>query len=759
MRRLLLLLLAPLAALAQPSPGEIVTGLLPFKKYPFPTELTAAAGGERIAWAMNEEGRRNIYVAEGPDFTPRKLTAYTMDDGQELTSLAISDDGQWVVFVRGGDHGANWDDDLPTDPGFGTEPFKVQVGVIPFRGGTVRYVSEGDEPVVSPDSKRVAFIKGGQVWMAALDSVAAVATSAEARPDGMAGGRSGSGAAAAKNLFTTRGTVSSLQWSPDGQRLLFVAGRVDHSVMGIYTFGSSTIKWIAPSFSRNESPKWNGDGSRIVFIRRPGTGGAPDSMLVRKPQPWSIYTVDTAGGGLTLLYKAPATLRGSYPNDEGDNLQWAAGNNIVYLSYQDGWQHLYSVPADGGKPVLLTPGKFMCEQVRLSADRRFLVFAANTGSDPEDIDRRHIGMVSVDKPDMRIVTPDTGLEWTPVSMGDGKTLAFLSATAQRPPLPAIYTIGETIAQSSIHGVSEHPAWRLLCQDKIADYPVGKLVTPRQVIFTSPDGVVVHGQLFMPAGGPGGKGAGDGPGGMAGGDGAARRPAIVYLHGGPPRQMLLGWHYSDYYANAYASNQYLASLGFVVLSVNYRLGIGYGYEFHQAPHAGAAGAAEYIDVKAGGEWLRRQSFVDGSRIGIYGGSYGGYLTAMGLARDSKLFAAGVDFHGVHDMLAARGLAALKDKYERAPDYDLALKTAWLSSPVAYVSGWKSPVLIIQGDDDRNVRFNQSVDLVNRLEKQGVPFETLMIVDDTHHWMRFANAVTVYGSAADFFVRKFEGAGTR
>jgi Tol biopolymer transport system component len=333
MRKLLLLLLLPLAtvalsvgsAMAQPAgPGEVVNGFLPFKKYPFPTELTAAATGTRIAWAMNEEGRRNVYVAEGPDYVPRKLTAYSDDDGQELTSVSISADGQWVVFVRGGDHGANWDDDLPVDAGFGTEPFKVQVGVIAFSGGAVRYISEGDEPVISPDSKKLAFIKGGQTWIASLDS------------------------GTAKSFFTTRGNVGSLQWSPDGKRLLFVAGRGDHSVIGIYTMGVSVLTWIAPSFSRNESPQWSGDGSRIVFVRRPGIGGAPDSMLVRQRAPWSIYTVDTAGGQPVLLYKAPPTLRGAYPGDEGDNLYWAAGNTIVFLSYEDGWQHLYSVSAGGG---------------------------------------------------------------------------------------------------------------------------------------------------------------------------------------------------------------------------------------------------------------------------------------------------------------------------------------------------------------------------------------------------------------------------
>jgi dipeptidyl aminopeptidase/acylaminoacyl peptidase len=263
-----------------------------------------------------------------------------------------------------------------------------------------------------------------------------------------------------------------------------------------------------------------------------------------------------------------------------------------------------------------------------------------------------------------------------------------------------------------------------------------LIEPRQVIFKSADGMIVHADLFEPPGGP------------------ARKPAIVYLHGGPPREMLLGWHYSAYYSNAYASNQYLASLGFVVLAVNYRLGIGYGYEFNKPPHAGAAGASEYLDVRAAGLWLRRQGFVDTARIGVYGGSYGGFLTALALGKDSKLFAAGVDFHGVHDWLVQSPLVTtFRDRYEKAPDYDLALKTAWLSSPDAWVGSWTSPVLIIQGDDDRNVRVSHSIDLVNRLEKKGVAYESMIIVDDTHEWMKWSNAVKVYGAAADFFVRKF------
>ncbi len=700
MKKIILLLSLPIQLMAQNIP------LQAFKNYPFPTELCTAAKGSKIAWALDEQGKRNVYVAEGPAYKPRKLTQFSKDDGQEITSLAISDDGNWVVFVRGGEHSGNWETGLPVNPTFEPMPFNVKIASVPFKGGDVKYLSEGDEPIISPNGKVVAFIKGGQVWTGPIDS-----------------------ANAAKNLFTTRGTVTSLSWNTEGSALLFISKRVDHSIIGIYSFATTSIKWIAPSFTFDESPRWSLDSKQIVFVRRPGAGGEPDSMLVKKHRPWSIYKADIATNKATLLWKAPKTLRGSIPTTHGDtNLHWAADDKIVFLSYQDGWPHLYSIGTEGGKELLLTPGNFMCEHIQLSSDKKYLTFSANTGNDPLDIERRHAVKVSVDKADMTVLTPGNGLQWMPVLTDNNNTAVFLSATAQQSPLPAIM---------KLNGADKNSI-QLLGKDLVpADFPKDKLITPKQVIFTAPDGVTIHADLFMPEGG------------------VTKKSAIVYIHGGPPRQMLLGWHYSDYYSNAYASNQYLASLGFVVLSVNYRLGIGYGYEFHQPANGGATGASEYQDIKAAGEWLQQQPFVDAQKIGVYGGSYGGYLTAMALAKDSKIFAAGVDIHGVHDWGTSSSImTAFTNKTEKAPDYEKAIKTAWLSSPVSAINTWTSPVLIIHADDDRNVRFNQSTDLINRLEKQGVPYETLMIVDDTHHWMNWDNSVKVYGAVADFFVRQFK-----
>ncbi len=700
MKKIFLFLFLPLYLTAQNIP------LQSFKSYPFPTELCSAAKGAKIAFALDEQGKRNVYVAEGPKYKPRKLTQFDSDDGQEISSLSISDDGEWVVFVRGGDHGGNWETGLPVNPTFDPKPLMVRIVSVPFKGGDVKYLSEGEEPMISPNGKMVAFIKSGQVWTAPIDS-----------------------ANAAKNLFTTRGTVSSLAWNTEGSALLFVSNRSDHSIIGIYTDAKTPIQWVGPSFSFDASPQWSLDNKKVVFTRRPGAGGEPDSMLVRKHRPWSIYTADLSTNKATLLWKAPKTLRGSVPSTHGgSNLHWAANDRIVFLSYHDGWPHIYSMSSSGGKELLLTPGDFMCEHIQLSSDKKYLTFSANTGADKMDIERRHAAKVSVDKADMQVLTQGNGLEWTPILTDNGQTAAFISVTAQQSPLPAIMTLdGENKGKIQLLGSDLVPS----------SFPKEKLVTPTQVIFKAADGVIIHADLFMPQGG------------------TTRKSAIVYVHGGPPRQMLLGWHYSDYYSNAYASNQYLASLGFVVLSVNYRLGIGYGYEFHQPAMGGMSGASEYKDIKAAGMWLRKQPFVDTTKIGIYGGSYGGYLTALALARDSKIFAAGVDIHGVHDWgISSSIMTAFANKTEKAPDYEKAIKTAWSSSPVSSISTWKSPVLIIHADDDRNVRFNQSTDLINRLEKQGVPYETMMIVDDTHHWMNWANSIKVYGAVADFFVRKFK-----
>src|SRR5437016_7600229 len=127
---------------------------------------------------------------------------------------------------------------------------------------------------------------------------------------------------------------------------------------------------------------------------------------------------------------------------------------------------------------------------------------------------------------------------------------------------------------------------------------------------------------------------------------------------------------------------------------------YGRAFREAANAGWRGSSEYKDVVAGAKYLQSLPIVDAKRIGLWGGSYGGFLTAMGLARNSDIFSAGVDMHGVHDW-SARG--EVGGAQGQAPDQRKAQDLAFASSPNASIDKWRSPVLLIQGDDDRNVAF--------------------------------------------------------
>jgi dipeptidyl aminopeptidase/acylaminoacyl peptidase len=151
----------------------------------------------------------------------------------------------------------------------------------------------------------------------------------------------------------------------------------------------------------------------------------------------------------------------------------------------------------------------------------------------------------------------------------------------------------------------------------------------------------------------------------------------------------------------------------------------------------------------GLYMRGRADVDPKRIGLWGGSYGGYLTALGLARSSDLFAAGVDMHGVHDW--NEEIHNFVPAYNPEEKAEVA-RLAFESSPLASVKTWRSPVLLIQGDDDRNVPFSETVHLAEALRKQGVEFEQLVFPDELHDFMMRRTWLAAYHAAVDFLDRK-------
>ena len=656
---------------------------------PFPTNLVVAQQTGRIAWLFASKGEHNVWVADAPNFEAHAVTHYTGDDGLPLAALKLTPDGRTAVYARGTE--ANGAGEI-ADPTSGVEKRTQQVWAVDVDKGEPRLLGdmgcdeEGCEDIqVSPNGEFAVWSAKKQIWIAPV-----------------------SGKEKAKALTFARGKNQQPKWSPDGKKIAFVSDRGDHSFVVIYEFGRNQLLYVSPSADRDDAPRWSPDGSQIAFIRLVGKK-MKQPLIPLTPLPWSIWVYDVAKDSGREIWKSGLALDDSLPQLTADgSFQFAAKNRIIFSSEQDGWNHLYSVATTGGPAILLTPGKFETEDVTLTTDRTFVIYSSNQ----DDIDRRHLWKVSVDGGTPAAVTRGETMEWAPAEIA-GRVVC-LGSTATMPAMP--YSITS-------------PGRDMIAKNALpADFPSTKLVTPKQAIFKAEDGWEIHGQLFEPKEG-------------------GRRPALIFIHGGSIRQMMLGFHYMDYYHNAYAMNQYLASRGYVVLSVNYRTGIMYGRHFRDPADSGPRGGAEYKDIVAAGHYLQTLPNVDPKKIGLWGGSYGGYLTAMGLAHNSELFAAGADLHGVHDWSAF-----LEEFPKDAPDREAALKLAFQSSPNAAIATWKSPVLLIHGDDDRNVEFSQTVDLLQRLRAQQVHVEELIYPDEIHDFLMWKSWIKAYRATEEFFGRQ-------
>jgi Dipeptidyl aminopeptidases/acylaminoacyl-peptidases len=423
---------------------------------------------------------------------------------------------------------------------------------------------------------------------------------------------------------------------------------------------------------------------------------------------------DAETGKANKIWESPSDDGGFAQSYPSPSLSWTASNRILFFSEHTGWNHVFSINPDGTELKDITPGDGEVESYSLDAQGQFIYFDGNR----EDIDRRHIWKSSVTGANPVAVTSGEGIEMYPRVVGNS-VYCFSSTFNTSKKLVRINEKDKTLEP--------------VLTQKSTTFSSSSFVKPESVLIKAADGTTIHCQLFINR------------------TMSSTRPGIVFMHGGPIRQMLLGFHYGDYYINSYAFNQYLASQGYVVLSVNFRSGIGYGKDFRRAKNQGPRGASEYQDVIAAAKYLQSMQEVNPAKIGLWGGSYGGYLTAMGLARNPEIFKAGVDLHGVHDWaFRAREFSPGGGWGIRPDEMDLAYK----SSPISDLSKWTAPVLLVHGDDDRNVLFQQTTDLAEKLRDKKVPVELLILPDEVHGFLRYESWFKVFAATKDFFDRKLK-----
>ena len=772
-----------------------------------PQEVVAARKVDRVAWVDYAEGKRNAYTAAAPLFTPVRLTNFTKDDGIMMSAIKISDDGSTVVFLRGEQgNREGWSPNPSADPD-GPE-HAIWAAHTNGVGGAWRVVDAAN-PELAPDGSAILFVKEGQIHRAKLTPVKpasevdrgekafitewGVQSDPKYSPDGR------------KIAFVSTRTDHSFivvydiatrsvkyispsvdfdtnpMWLPDSKHLVFTrrpglpfgqqsqqggggiglpngpaaqpataaatGGRGGGRGNGRGNGGARGNQAAATARGGANPPATNAQGANQAAATTPVVNNSPGLMRA------------TFRGGHTLeFYKADVTTGEAQetwhnqPNDplvSNVNNAHLAGDLIIFPMLAGGgrggrggrgrggpggapdaaaategqpraaqpkpdeWDRYYAlnIMDASARPVLLTTTDGLIEDrtsIAVSADEKTFYYCTNA----DDIERRHIWAVPVGGGKPVQITSGEGVETYPAPLASGKYLATLSASWNMPQSLGVWktdTLTATAAPQKIVFPTSRPG-----------FPVDLHVKPEIVITKAADGLEIHNQLFLPKDIKPGE----------------RRPAIVFVHGGPVRQMMPAYHYMQFYHWAYGINQWLANQGYVVMSINYRLGIGYGRTFRQAQNTGAQGNAEYQDVVAGGKYLQSRPDVDPTRVGIWGLSYGGLLTSQALARNSDIFAAGVDLAGVH--LFGSSLDPESVSYK--------------SSTIGAIDGWKSPVLLIQGDDDRNVAFQQMTGLIQLLRQRDVYYELIVFPDDVHESLLHSRWIYTLGRM-ETFLHKF------
>jgi dipeptidyl aminopeptidase/acylaminoacyl peptidase len=665
--------------------------------------------GKHIVYVWDRAGVANLYVANADGHgQPQALTSFS--EGQ-VDGAFWNEDSDTVYFPHGGDL---WQATLS-----GSAPKPVWTNK-PDR-------ASGFAP--SPDARRVAFVRGN-------------------RADG-GGGQHGSDliirwlsdgreATTAHDDVSIRGVI----WSPDGTSIA-------------YTAGSKTI-------NHDETPSYSGEkiiyriweyvpgqiyalklaGGKPVAISKPGEYGGlawvdPTHLVFdgqsRDFKKYFIYLADAATGSTRAIHEIDEKEFWSIPDwGEAGAQPWPSPNGkwIAFLSDEDGWDHIYVMPASGGEAVQITKGHFEAWRPAWSHDSKRIAFDANLEDHPGD---RAIGIANIgDDPSHAAVTYITTGSGTNIephwSEGDGRLVYQHTDTRNS---ADFFTIGTNAGAQPVRLTDSMPA----------GIDRSKFVEPQFVHFPGADGQQVPGWLFVP------KNL----------DRTKKHPTIIWIHGDGVNQNYDGWHVQRNYAVYYSFHQYLLQQGYVVFAPDYRGSIGYGRDWRNGVSMDVGGK-DAKDAWMSANYLKTLPYVDPDRIGIWGLSYGGFFTLIAMTDQPKLFRAGVDVAGVVDYVMY-----YSDPYHGdwtasrigTPEQNPTVYAN--ASPISHIDRLERPLLVLHGTSDVNVPYLESVWLIDEALKKGKGdlLSYMMYPGEFHYFTRAHVLLDAWHRVDDFFGYHLQG----
>lgn len=564
------------------------------------------------------------------------------------------------------------------------------------RGGEPRPLTGGGRdstPRFAPDGSAVAFLREGRLHVLGLAAASLTTCRHPGRVDG--------------GLH-----APPLIWSPDSARIA-VAIRE----------GST---WTCAVIDPNGGPVWQyrGEGS-VQAYAWVGAGRLHYTVSKNVHALREHCLVDLGSGQSRLLASEERPL--GLKQDPMPQVNSTA-SHLLYSMPVDGWLHLYLLSLADGKLTQITEGPFEdagheSEVPRFSADGRKVVWSSNRG----ELTQRQLWAYDLGTGEQRAITALPGTNCDPAFSPDGQRVAFIHAGPYES--ADIWVAGADGSGPRQLSFSMPPGWS---REKIAE--------PKHLTYPGVGGVTVHADLWLPKGF----------------DPSRRYPALVFVHGGQTRQMRYGWHPMHSYAVFYSFNQFLLHQGYVVLSVDYRGGTGFGQEFMEASHLGM-GVTDAQDVADGAKLLADLGYVDPARIGVWGLSYGGYMTLACLTRFPEAFSAGCNIAGLwdygqwydywcslyQDIHFTRRLGG-----PRSPETEQYYREA---SPRNLAQQICRPSLHLMGTADERVDFAQMDSIVRDLTKLGKEFELMYYPGETHMFTWRHTWRDAFGRMLDFFGR--------